>query len=284
MSLLSPDFQFSQRSLQDYVDCQRRFQLRYLDRLSWPAVESEPLSEQEARMRTGAAFHLQVQRYLVGVPAERLSAMLASDHADATDLRGWWDNYLRFSNIHPVQEQLVETTLSAPIHGYRLLAKYDLVRWEAGPAGEVTIYDWKTSQQKPPRQWLESRLQTRIYPYLLVQAGKFILNQEKVDPEHVKMVYWFAEQPREPEIFTYHTHGYQADHEYLLELISEIEALAEDDFHLTEDEEKCKFCTYRSLCDRGISAGNIIPGQTFAAEDGAGDFELDFDQVAEIEF
>ena len=32
----------SQSSLQDYVDCARRFQLRYLDRLSYPAIESEP--------------------------------------------------------------------------------------------------------------------------------------------------------------------------------------------------------------------------------------------------
>jgi CRISPR/Cas system-associated exonuclease Cas4 (RecB family) len=284
MSLLSPGFQFSQRSLQDYVDCQRRFQLRYLDRLAWPAVESEPLSEHEARMQAGAAFHLLVQRYLVGVPADRLSAMLASGISDATDLRRWWDNYLRFSKIHPVQEQLVETTLSAPIRGYRLLAKYDLVRWEADPGGKVTIYDWKTSRQKPPRQWLEARLQTRIYPYLLVQAGKSILNQEKVEPEQIKMVYWFAELPREPEVFTYSTQGYQADHEYLLELISEIETLTEDDFKLTDDEEKCKFCTYRSLCDRGISAGYFTPEQVFDPVDAGGDFELDFDQVAEIEF
>jgi hypothetical protein len=270
--------------LQDYVDCQRRFQLRYLDRLAWPAVESEPLSEHEARMQAGAAFHLMVQRYLVGVSADRLSAMLASSASSTPDLQRWWANYLRFSNIHPIQKQLVETTLSAPICGYRLLAKYDLVRWEADPGGEVTIYDWKTSQQKPPRRWLDARLQTRIYPYLLVQAGRSILYQEKVDPEQIKMVYWFAEQPREPEIFTYSTQGYQAAHEYLLELVGEIETLAEDDFHLTDDEEKCKFCTYRSLCDRGISAGNFIPGQVFETEDTAGDFELDFDQVAEIEF
>ena len=41
MSLLPPDFHFSQRSLQDYVDCRRRFQLRYLQHLAWPAVEAK---------------------------------------------------------------------------------------------------------------------------------------------------------------------------------------------------------------------------------------------------
>ena len=41
-SKLPPQFAFSQSSLQDYMDCPRRFQLRYLDRLIYPAAESEP--------------------------------------------------------------------------------------------------------------------------------------------------------------------------------------------------------------------------------------------------
>ena len=65
---LPEDFQFSQRSLQDYTDCQRRFQLRYLEQLAWPAVESEPLSDHERQMQAGAAFHRLVQRFLVGIP------------------------------------------------------------------------------------------------------------------------------------------------------------------------------------------------------------------------
>ena len=42
MRNLPDDFHFSQGSLQDYVDCQRRFQLRYLMKLAWPAVDAEP--------------------------------------------------------------------------------------------------------------------------------------------------------------------------------------------------------------------------------------------------
>jgi len=285
MNLLPPDFQFSQRSLQDYIDCPRRFQLRYLDQLAWPAVESEPLSEHEGRMQAGADFHRLIQRYLVGVPAERLSVMLDSEGSNTTDLQRWWDNFLQFSNITPVEEQLVETTLSAPIQHYRLLAKYDLIYWEGEPGGaRVTIYDWKTTQHKPPRRWLEGRLQTRIYPYLLAQAGNSVLEGEKIQPEQIEMVYWFAEQPREPQIFSYSKEQCQVDHDYLLGLVTEIEALSEDDFRLTADETKCKFCTYRSLCDRGIAAGDIDPGEVFDDSAGGDEFELDFDQVAEIEF
>jgi len=37
MSNLPAPFTFSQSSLQDYYDCPRRFELRYLSRLIWPA-------------------------------------------------------------------------------------------------------------------------------------------------------------------------------------------------------------------------------------------------------
>ena len=285
MSLLPPGFQFSQRSLQDYVDCQRRFQLRYLEQLVWPAVESEPLIEHESQMQAGADFHRLVQRYLVGIPAERLSAMLASSGSSTSDLQRWWENYLQFSNIVPVKGQLVEASLSAPLHSYRLLAKYDLVRWEGDADSlRVKIYDWKTSLKKPTRQWMEYRLQTRVYPYLLAQAGNAIIGEQLVNPEHIEMVYWFAEQPKEAHIFTYSAEQFQADHDYLLGLVEEIETLSEANFHLTADESKCKYCTYRSLCDRGISAGRIDPGEIIDDSAGSEDFELDFDQVAEIEF
>lgn len=282
MNLLPQGFQFSQRSLQDYVDCRRRFQLRYIDGLAWPAVESEPLKEHESQLQAGAAFHRLVQRYLVGIPAERLSPMLAARGS----LQRWWENFIQFSGVSPQGDQLVEITLSAPLHKFRLLAKYDLLSWEGEPGSQkIKIYDWKTSQKRPSREWLEKRLQTRVYPYLLAQAGHaYIGGVERLLPEQVEMVYWFAEKPRQPQVFAYSQQQFQEDQEYLLGLVKEIEGLKETDFFLTEDEASCKFCTYRSLCDRGISAGGADPGQVFDKVDGSGDIELDFDQIAEIEF
>ena len=46
-NFIPQNFQFSQASLSDYMDCARRFQLRYLLEQDWPAVESEPLLERE---------------------------------------------------------------------------------------------------------------------------------------------------------------------------------------------------------------------------------------------
>ena len=84
------NFQFSQASLQDFVDCRRRFQLRYLQRLPWPAVESEPVLENERTMRQGAEFHHMIQQHLIGIPAERLSARLEGGDPQAEELRRWW--------------------------------------------------------------------------------------------------------------------------------------------------------------------------------------------------
>ena len=285
MSLLHEGIQFSQRSLQDYADCQRRFQLRYIDNLAWPAVESEPLNEREGLMQAGAAFHRLVQRYLAGIPPERLSEMIPSSGAASNDLQRWWDTFLQYSGIVPVEEQLVETSLSVPLYNYRLLAKYDLIRWEVeGDYLLVKIFDWKTSKAKPSRQWLQQRLQTRVYPYLLAQAGHSLIGIERLKPGQIEMVYWFAEHPHEPQVFAYNPEQFMADGEYLLAMVQEIETLGDSDFHLTIDEERCRYCNFRSLCDRGVTAGVLVPDEVVDDPDAGLDFELDFEQIAEIEF
>lgn len=58
---------FSAHSLQAYVDCERRFELSYLEELKWPAVESEPLLESERHMADGRRFHEMVHRDLLGL-------------------------------------------------------------------------------------------------------------------------------------------------------------------------------------------------------------------------
>ena len=61
---LRADFQFSQASLQDYVECARRFQLRYVERVAWPAPQAQPIFEYEQRLERGQVFHRLVQQQL----------------------------------------------------------------------------------------------------------------------------------------------------------------------------------------------------------------------------
>jgi hypothetical protein len=204
---------------------------------------------------------------------------------EGADLKRWWGNFLQFANVAPGGNTLVEGVLSAQIGDFRLLAKYDLIRWGIDNSdGYVTIYDWKTSQQRPHRDWLAGRLQTKVYPYLLVQAGDRVTGMGKLSPEQIEMVYWFAEHPQETQRFSYSDQQYEQDRQYLLSLVDEISSLGEGDFNLTADESRCKFCTYRSLCDRGISAGSIEGDDPDLEDEPGQDFDLDFDQIAEIEF
>jgi len=111
-------------------------------------------------------------------------------------------------------------------------------------------------------------------------------------PEQMEMVYWFANFPKDPERFSYDTAQYDADGDYLASLIEEIKELAlslskglgDEDFPLTTQERRCRYCPYRSLCQRGVRAGSF---DEMEDELGWGDdFEivLDFEQIAEIEY
>jgi len=293
MTALPTDFRFSQGSLQDYVDCRRRFDLRYLQRLAWPAVETEPVLESERRMLAGQAFHRLIQQHLLGVPVERLTQMAASFSFAGNDLPRWWANYL--SSVPPLLglERLpdpavqleVETTLSATLSGYRLLAKYDaFLRLGDGSAKKFVIVDWKTSRKRPRRAWLAGRLQTRLYPCILAAGGALLNDKQAIDPAQVEMIYWFAENPDDPERFAYSEQKYHQDREYLTGLIAEIESLGENEFFLTDQVERCEFCTYRSLCERGVRAGRLDQLADDYAEAGEAGFTLDFDQIAEVEF
>jgi len=293
MTALPTDFHFSQGSLQDYVDCRRRFELRYLLRLAWPAVETEPVLESERRMLAGQAFHHLVQQHLLGVPVERLTQMANGFSFAGQDLPRWWANYLSSALPSLGLERLpdpavqleVETTLSATLSGFRLLAKYDaILRQQSDSSVRFVIVDWKTSRNRPRRAWLAGRLQTRLYPCLLVAAGAFLNDQKPIDPDQVEMIYWFAEHPNDAERFAYTESQYNQDREYLSGLMAEIEHLGESEFFLTDQVERCEFCTYRSLCERGVRAGRLdqLPDELSAA--GEAGFTLDFDQIAEVEF
>jgi CRISPR/Cas system-associated exonuclease Cas4 (RecB family) len=274
---LPTDFQFSQASLQDYVDCPRRFQLRHVLRLAWPALEAEPAVENERHLQQGATFHRLVHQHLLGIAPEWLSSA-----ATDVDLRRWWHNYLERGPEDVPASRYPEVVLSAPLGGYRLVAKYDLVAVDAGR--RAVIVDWKTSRRKPKRRVLAKRLQTQVYPYLLVRAGSHFNGGRPFEPEQVHMVYWFANFPDDPQRFAYDAAQYEADGVYLAALVDQIEGLGDEDFPLTTQEQRCGYCPYRSLCQRGVKAGAFDEAEDDVMPDDLSQFDLDLEQIAEIEF
>lgn len=285
MNLPQP-FLFSQSSLQDFVDCDRRFQLRYLERRAWPAIESEPALENERFMQQGARFHRLVQQNLLGVVPERLSAGLTEP-----ELERWWQNYIDFAADLTVftgadrsgVQAYPELALNAPLGRHRLIAQFDLVL--VFPPERAVIIDWKTSRNRPRRDWLASRLQTRVYPFLLTLAGGTLNAGQPFQPEQIELIYWFADFPNRPEKFVYNQGQFEADQAYLLSLIERIDTLEPGNFQLTTEESRCRFCVYRSLCDRGERAGDFVEFEGLAEDIlSAAEVVLDFEQIAEIEF
>ena len=262
----------SQSSLQDYVDCSLRFKLRYLDRLSYPAIESEPALENEKHQREGEYFHRLLQQYLIGIPAEQISKM-----ANTPNLEKWWANWQRFIAQQELGRHYSEVTLSAPLEKYRLVAKYDLISINDGKA---TIYDWKTYRKRPRDEWLSARMQTRVYRAMMVQAGAHLNNGQAFEPEQVEMIYWFADFPDEPARFGYTSAQYKRDWDALVKLSAEVNSASS--YPQTDDRQKCTFCTYRSYCERGVVAGDIGLAETEMEAEEL--FDVNFEQIGEIAF
>ncbi len=269
----------SQSSLQDFVDCPRRFELKYLKKLNYPAAETEPILENEKHMQEGAQFHRLVHEHLLGMPVEKLHLL-----ANTPKLRRWFENYLNADLGLADYTLHTEFTLSAPLGNLRLVAKYDLVAVQKHEgtrgASQVIILDWKTYRRRPRDEWLATRLQTRVYRSLLVQCGAFLNEGVQFKPEQVEMIYWFADFSNEPARFKYDATLFNRDWETLAKLTEEIVSAAK--YPKTEDLIRCSYCPFRSYCERGSQAGayEALESEMEAEEL----FDIHFEQIGEIAF
>jgi hypothetical protein len=268
-------FHYSQASLQDFADCPRRFYYRYLERLAWPAVESEPVIEAERLMQAGEQFHRLVLQYLSGVPVRDLENAIMIQE----DIQVWWQNFLNADIDLDGAELFPEKVLSVRVGEVKLVGKFDLVALTEDT--QAVIYDWKTSQHPPSRSNLAARWQTIVYPYLLAKGGEILNRGKPVNPDRITMVYWYSNFPDQPSMFRYSAEDFASDEAAITDLITDIESRSGlKEFQLTVDEKRCKYCIYRSLCDRGVAAGDDLEVEF----DSETEIELDFEQVQEIEF
>jgi CRISPR/Cas system-associated exonuclease Cas4 (RecB family) len=283
---LPTGFLFNQSNLQDFIDCERRFQLCHMLHQSWPAVEAEPFLEYERMMGQGSRFHKIIRQHLTGVPVSQIEHTIGSDEVIET----WWRSYIH-SRKDGILEMaffagnryVEEITLSVPLNEFRLIAKYDLLVVQ--PNGKLLIFDWKTSTNRPKRKWMAGRMQTLAYRYVLAHAAGSITHLGPADPGQIEMIYWFANYPDQPELFSYDGEALAAHTKYLSQLISNINRKTETIFPLTPDVSRCLFCTYRSLCNRGVKPGELH--QSVAWQESAPSSEavsFDFEQIGEIEF
>jgi hypothetical protein len=276
-------FRFNKTNLQDYADCPRRFQLRYVLMQPWPALIVEPAGEAENQMQRGVDLHRLAHQAALGIDADRLTAMI-HDPLLAT----WWATF----RSHPPRDlpgtvRRTETVVSAPLvpdspqdrAGHRLVAKFDLVALE--PGERFVIVDWKTMLKRPPRENLARRLETVVYRYLAVEAGAALNGGQRPRPEQVEMVYWFAADGGRTEQLSYDAGQHAAARERLASLVTSIAGQHETVWPLTGDERQCRFCNYRSLCERGVEPGFLNELDDDLEPD---EPEIDLEQIAELAF
>ena len=277
---LPSDFVFSQHNLQDYLDCPRRFQLRHLERMAWPAVQSEPILEQERHMQLGELFHRLVQQHQLGLPVETLEESAGSD----PNLQTWWQAYLRHPQTELPPLRKPEFTLAAQFAGFRLLAKYDLLAVD--PGKRAVIVDWKTNRRRTPTARLRERVQTRLYPFLLALAGAQLNGGGAWQPDQIEMIYWFTAEPDNPQVFPYSEKQYRSDEKLLRAWIDAIVRSADQPMLMTADQEhQCPLCNYRSFCERGQRAGAWEDGDGDVTDEGdLSSIDFDFHEIEEIEF
>ena len=289
--MLPPTFAFSQSSLQAFQDCARRFWLAYVEQLPWPAIEAAPVQDFEQFMRLGAAFHRLVERSEISMDTEKIARSLTPP------LSQWFEAYrLHRPGDLPTDFVEVERVLTIPFTSarngqeYRLAAKYDLIA--ASAHNEVVIVDWKTSRRRTDPSVLRNRLQSQVYPFVLVEASPF-LPWGALEPEQVEMRYWFSAAPAQPVTFTYDRRQHESNREQLQRLLdSLLTGVEQADFPMVLDTEInrrrfCNFCVYRSRCRRGQSAGDLDEVDDlddFFVIDPEAALEFTLDEVEELAF
>ena len=273
-----PDFRFSAQSLQDYSDCPYRFELRYIQKLDWPAEESQPYLEYEQFRQKGSLFHTCVDRYFHHVDPKAIENQLQDE-----ELRGWWQNFLDFIKEKQFKNAASEIAFQTNLGNQVLMAKYDLLT--QAEEGTFTIFDWKTNagKKEPIRKFYAERMQTHVYPYVLSKAAALSVENKAIDPTQLKLVYWFPQFPVQSFSFPYSSTIMQKDETLLSSLMQEIIQKEAGTFEKTEEKKRCSFCVYRSYCERGKQAGNLFKGEAefdFDVED----LDLDIEKAEEISY
>jgi CRISPR/Cas system-associated exonuclease Cas4 (RecB family) len=278
MSKPNQSLQLNQSNLQDYLDCPRRFQLTVIDGLSLPAAYSEPIEFYEKSTLLGNRFHLICQQFFSGIDPVLLENSLSD-----SDLQSMWDNFLPYGESLLQYRLFPEPLLSISFLDHKLVAKYDLIV-ELNPE-QYIIIDWKTAAKKSPRAILDKRLQTHLYPFIFNQAGNDLFPEISLSPALIEMHYWYPLASEHEEVFPYSDNKnakVKIDLEKILAKINNSRSEGAD-FPLTDNKTTCKYCVFRSLCNRGTTAGTFEKSPSIEHED-LTNVQFDIDQVSEIEF
>jgi hypothetical protein len=268
---------FNQSNLQNFKECPRRFQLKHLKEISWPAATSMPLSEFERVIHLGNQFHHLAHQYFVGIKPELIHASIQD-----ADLVEMWNNFYGFAKSLSGFDLFSEQTLHTLINGNTIIAKFDLI---VKKADQYIIFDWKTSQHIPPLSYLSDRVQTLLYPYIFYISGSELFGDAQIEPSQILFNYFYPLSSDPVVSFPYSEKIHKEFTSTLVDFIDKITSLhnSDNNFPLTTDQSKCNLCQFRSICNRGIDAADLNSIDLYDWED-LSDIQFDIDNIKELEF
>ena len=255
-NLMPSNFVFSQSSLQTFDYCPRRFYLRYLKKLVWPAQMVSEHNQTKDR-DAGVRFHQLIHQYFIGIELETLQKI--ANYDSDSRMADWFKNFLQSPYANLPGSLYPEQSFQTEIAGYQLIAKVDLLQIHDN---QIKIYDWKTSQKLPKASSLLKQAQSKVYPLVISRA---------IAPKSQKLslIYWEANLPDQTIGLESTEADWQKFENEISKQILEISNLKEEEFVMTDDRQKCGWCEYRSFCHRAVSA---------EPPDGAYDLE-NFDEI-----
>jgi hypothetical protein len=177
----------------------------------------------------------------------------------APDLRALWSAWQGHRLSFPVGRTLPEVTVSAPAAGERLLVRYDLLVLPDDPDRTISMVDWKTAARPRSQSALQRDIQTRLYPFVLVEGGSAVAGREP-DPDDVELIYWQAASPADPVRFRYSAADHEVQRRWILTLIDRARSLQGSDIPpVIDDLAICARCPYRTYCSQPVAAAPADP-------------------------
>ena len=229
----------------------------------------------EKKAHMGIQFHRIVQQILSGVKPEDVMQSIEDNQ-----LSQWVTRFITFINQEHFSINFPELSVMMAFNGYRILSVFDLVVVKKD--NKAMIFDWKTTQKEPKPSFYSKRIQSQVYPMVMVESCQQFLPGQSLKPDDVEMVYWFPEFPERAIHMGYSQAGHLDNKSRIADLIGDIIRREPGDFELTQEKNRCKYCMYRSLCDRGRTAGNESEESEDPSEISLD--LLDFDQIEEIPY
>ncbi len=234
----------SRARLVDFIDCPRRFELRYLRQLAWPTVPLD--AETAVSLQNGQQFHNLLERRFLHLPIDSA--------ASPSTIANWYNIFQQSEMVLPTGEYLPELTLTVPIGDHFLTGRFDLLIRES--SGKLHLFDWKTGRPRSEAA-LRTDWQTRLYLAMVVESGHAI-SPAPIAPEEVSITYWYVEEPDAPRHIQYDAAWHERNWAEIGQLCQQLTINSEQ---LTANNESsawektavldhCRRCAYQIYCDR----------------------------------